>query len=95
MPLPLDEDPYSVLNSYDGVSQKMADTLRETKPPKLPPRDLNRVPVPTVSFRKIILTKWSQYREYSSIKLITIIKLSCWVTVYSDPSTINLGKRQL
>lgn len=54
MPLPLDEDPYSVLNSYDGVSQKMADTLRETKPPKLPPRDLNRVPVPTVSFRKFI-----------------------------------------
>ncbi|KAG8201116.1 hypothetical protein JTE90_028784 [Oedothorax gibbosus] len=50
MPLPLDEDPYSVLSSYDGVSQKMADTIRETKPPKLPPRDLNKVPVPTPDY---------------------------------------------
>ncbi|GIY31575.1 MH2 domain-containing protein [Caerostris extrusa] len=50
MPLPTEEDPYSVLNSCDGVSQKMSDTLRESKPPKLPPRDLNRVPVPVPDY---------------------------------------------
>ncbi|GFY41527.1 MH2 domain-containing protein [Trichonephila inaurata madagascariensis] len=50
MPLPTEEDPYSVLNSSDGVSQRMSDTLKESKPPKLPPRDLNRVPVPVPDY---------------------------------------------
>ncbi|XP_054721722.1 uncharacterized protein LOC129231433 [Uloborus diversus] len=50
MPLPLDEDPYSVLNSSEGSSHRMMDTMRESKPPKLPPRDLNRVSVPTPDY---------------------------------------------
>ncbi|XP_055930166.1 uncharacterized protein LOC129960643 isoform X1 [Argiope bruennichi] len=50
MPLPTEEDPYSVLNSSDGASQRMSDTLKECKPPKLPPRDLNRVPVPVPDY---------------------------------------------
>ncbi|GFU32938.1 MH2 domain-containing protein [Nephila pilipes] len=51
MPLPTEEDPYSVLNSSDGVSRRMSDTLlKESKPPKLPPRDLNRVTVPVPDY---------------------------------------------
>lgn len=43
--LPPQEDPYSVpVSSSDGLSRM--DMAKEPKPPKLPPRDLNRVPVP-------------------------------------------------
>lgn len=47
--LPIDEDPYSVpVSSFD--QSRSSDTLKEPKPPKLPPRDLNRVPVPTPDY---------------------------------------------
>lgn len=45
-----EEDPYSVPSSYsENNSVKTADILRDPKPPKLPPRDVDRVPVPMVS----------------------------------------------
>ncbi|XP_042896007.1 uncharacterized protein [Parasteatoda tepidariorum] len=48
LPIPVDEDPYSVPVSSE--ISRGSDTMKESKPPKLPPRDLNRVPVPTPDY---------------------------------------------
>ena len=44
-----EEDPYSIPFTMSENSVLNMDTLRDPKPPKLPPRDIEKVPVPTVS----------------------------------------------
>lgn len=48
-----DEDPYSL----PGVTSRSSiyGVLGEPKPPKLPPRDIPRVPVPTVSIQRLVI----------------------------------------
>lgn len=51
LPAPSEEDPYSVPVQSDtfssrGMSKGSSRDSKDQKPPKLPPRDLNRVPVP-------------------------------------------------
>jgi len=42
-----EENPYTVLpSSSDSTNFKTFDTCRDSRPPKLPPRDMERVPVP-------------------------------------------------
>lgn len=43
-----EEDPYSIPFTMSENSVFNMDTLRDPKPPKLPPRDIEKVPVPTV-----------------------------------------------